>query len=66
MLVGTEVVKPDGRLNTDLVLVPSGAARTFFDRTRGFLAEALRLLGLFFTIGTGRDPIATLWSGNSY
>ena len=60
------MVKPEGRLSTDLVIVPSGAAGTFFDRTRGFGAEALRLLGFFFTIGTGREPIATLWSGNSY
>ena len=58
MLAGTEVVKPDGRLSTELVLVPSGAAGTFFDRTLGFGAEALRLLGFFFRIGTGREPIA--------
>ena len=58
MLAGTEVVKPVGRLNADLVLVPSGATATFFDRTLGFGTEALRLLGFFFRIGTGREPIA--------
>ena len=52
------MVKPEGRLSTDLVIVPSGAAGTFFDRTIGFGAEALRLLGFFFRIGTGREPIA--------
>ena len=66
VLTETEVVKPDGRFNTDVVLLPFGATGTFFDRTLGFGAEALRLLGFFFTIGTGREPIATLWSGNSY
>ena len=64
MLAGTEIVKPDGRLSTDLVLVSSGAEGTFFDRTPGFGAEALRLLGFFFTIC--REPIAALWNENCY
>ena len=58
------MVKPDGRLNTDLVLVSSGTDGTFFDRTLGFGAETLWLLGFVFTIGTGRELIAALWSDN--
>ena len=47
VLAGTEVVKPDGRFNTDVVLLSSGATSTFFDRTLSFGAGALRLLGFF-------------------
>ena len=57
-LVGTELAARDGRFKTDLVLVSFAAAAALSGRTFGFAAEALQLLGFFFTVRTNRETIA--------